>query len=155
MISVTELARILNVGRTTMYRYMKLYGISRKYSSITDGQLDAILRTYREHRPTSGFQYILGFIRKCGLRVKCIKIKQSMRRVDGPGQAIRPCIKIKRRYYRVPRPNALWHMDGHHKLIKWGFVIHGFIDGYCRTVRSTRFLFCYMADKHLASRSPG
>lgn len=25
-------------------------------------------------------------------------------------------------------------MDGHHKLIRWGFVIHGIIDGYCQTV---------------------
>ncbi|KAG2134987.1 hypothetical protein BD769DRAFT_1293898, partial [Suillus cothurnatus] len=36
--------------------------------------------------------------------------------------------------YKVSQPNALWHMDGHHKLIHWGIVIHGIIDGYCRTV---------------------
>ncbi|KAI6006192.1 hypothetical protein F5J12DRAFT_721182, partial [Pisolithus orientalis] len=33
--------------------------------------------------------------------------------------------------YHVKWPNALWHMDGHHKLIQWGIVIHGFIDGFC------------------------
>ncbi|KAI0087666.1 hypothetical protein BDY19DRAFT_892184, partial [Irpex rosettiformis] len=27
------------------------------------------------------------------------------------------------------------HCDGHHKLIWWGIVLHGFIDGYCHTVR--------------------
>lgn len=36
--------------------------------------------------------------------------------------------------YRVKRSNALWHIDGHHKLIRWGFVVHGIIDGYCRTI---------------------
>ncbi|ESK81644.1 hypothetical protein Moror_3251 [Moniliophthora roreri MCA 2997] len=28
----------------------------------------------------------------------------------------------------------MWHLDGHHKLIRWGIVIHGIIDGFCRTV---------------------
>ncbi|KAG1733230.1 uncharacterized protein EDB91DRAFT_1057653, partial [Suillus paluster] len=35
--------------------------------------------------------------------------------------------------YAVPRSNHLWHLDGHHKLILWGIVIDGLIDGYCRT----------------------
>ncbi|KAI9571411.1 hypothetical protein HD554DRAFT_2016771, partial [Boletus coccyginus] len=26
------------------------------------------------------------------------------------------------------------HLDGYHKLIYWGFVIHGLIDGFCQTV---------------------
>ena len=29
-------------------------------------------------------------------------------------------------------PNALWHIDGYHKLIRWRLVIHGGIDGYSR-----------------------
>ncbi|KAF8800932.1 hypothetical protein BYT27DRAFT_7035561, partial [Phlegmacium glaucopus] len=37
-----------------------------------------------------------------------------------------------REQYQVPRPNALWHIDGHHKLIAWGIVIHGVADGYSR-----------------------
>jgi hypothetical protein len=28
----------------------------------------------------------------------------------------------------------MWHLDGHHKLIRWGIVIHGFVDGYSRLV---------------------
>ncbi|KAF8800927.1 hypothetical protein BYT27DRAFT_7042469, partial [Phlegmacium glaucopus] len=39
---------------------------------------------------------------------------------------------LERRSYQVPRPNALWHIDGHHKLIAWGIVIHGVADGYSR-----------------------
>ncbi|KAG1823744.1 uncharacterized protein BJ212DRAFT_1261796, partial [Suillus subaureus] len=38
-----------------------------------------------------------------------------------------------RKYY-VKQPNALWHMDSHHKLIRWGIVVHGFINGFCRMV---------------------
>ncbi|KAG1781733.1 hypothetical protein EV702DRAFT_962652, partial [Suillus placidus] len=41
---------------------------------------------------------------------------------------------IQRWKYQVKCSNALWHLDGHHKMIQWGVVVHGFIDGYCRTV---------------------
>ena len=39
-------------------------------------------------------------------------------------------IKITRRRYYVPGSNSLWHIDGHHSLVRWRFVIHGGIDGY-------------------------
>ena len=38
--------------------------------------------------------------------------------------------------YFIDRPNALWHIDGQHKLILWGIVIHGTADGDLRTVSS-------------------
>jgi len=28
----------------------------------------------------------------------------------------------------------LWHFDGNHKLVHWGIVIHGSIDGYSRRI---------------------
>ncbi len=34
----------------------------------------------------------------------------------------------------IEGPNAVWHIDGHHKLIRWRFVTHGGIDGYSRTI---------------------
>lgn len=54
--------------------------------------------------------------------------------MDVLGSVLRQNTTIKRRVYKVPRPNALWHLDGHHKLILWGIVIHGIIDGFERTV---------------------
>ncbi|CAD6928865.1 unnamed protein product, partial [Tilletia caries] len=41
---------------------------------------------------------------------------------------------IRRRDYYVPFVNSLWHIDGHHKLIKYKIVIHGGVDGKSRTV---------------------
>ena len=38
----------------------------------------------------------------------------------------------------MPGPNSLWHLDGCHKLIRWGFVIHGGIDGYSRLITYLR-----------------
>jgi len=59
-----------------------------------------------------------------------------MRRVDPEGIVIRALqLKVTHRiFYHVRGPLALWHMDGNHKLIRWGFVIHGAIDGYSRKV---------------------
>ncbi|KAJ7195167.1 hypothetical protein B0H12DRAFT_998489, partial [Mycena haematopus] len=57
------------------------------------------------------------------------RVYSSIRRVDGLGQRLRQRHIIKRKNYKVLRPHAVWHVDGHHKLILWGIVIHGFIDG--------------------------
>ncbi|KAJ7769854.1 hypothetical protein B0H16DRAFT_1220114, partial [Mycena metata] len=63
------------------------------------------------------------------LKVQKRRVYASVRRVDGLGRALRQRRVIKRKSYIVSRPHAIWHVDGHHKLILWGFVIHGFIDG--------------------------
>ena len=41
---------------------------------------------------------------------------------------------ISRRVYSVPHANYVWHIDSHHKLIRWRLVIHGAIDGYSRKI---------------------
>ena len=47
--------------------------------------------------------------------------------------SVRP-LPLTRRVYSVPWINALWHIDGHHKLIPWKIVIHGGVDGFSRMV---------------------
>ena len=47
-------------------------------------------------------------------------------------------IPIIRRPYSVSGPNALWHIDGHHKLIRWRIVVHGGINGYSRLITYLR-----------------
>ena len=41
---------------------------------------------------------------------------------------------LQRRKYNVVSPNALWHIDGYHKVIRWQLVIHDGIDGYSRLI---------------------
>ena len=36
--------------------------------------------------------------------------------------------RISRCVYHVEGPHHLWHLDGHHKLIRWGLITHGCID---------------------------
>ena len=59
-----------------------------------------------------------------------------MKRVGGTRTINQP---IYRRTYSVDGPNALWHLDGNHKLIRYRLVIHSAIDGFSRLIT---FLQC-------------
>jgi len=135
-INLSELARILGIGRMTLWRNMRKHGLKRTYTLLSNNELDLLVRMFKRHKPESGFRYLLGHLRRQGIRVQRKRIWQSLRCVDRLGQHLRERRVIQCRVYRVKRSNALWHIDGHHKLIRWGFVIHGIIDGYCRTART-------------------
>ncbi|KAF8426139.1 hypothetical protein L210DRAFT_872797, partial [Boletus edulis BED1] len=53
------------------------------------------------------------------------RISRHLRRRNQP---------LRRRPYHAKGSNALRHMDGRHKLIRWGIAMHVIIDGYFRTV---------------------
>ena len=69
-----------------------------------------------------------------GLLVPRSHLRASIHRVDPENTAARRSVTIRRRVYFADGPNAIWHIDGNHKLIRWRFVVHGGIDGYSRTV---------------------
>jgi hypothetical protein len=115
---------------------MKEAGVSNAFSTISDRDLDRMVRDFRKINPDSGIAYIIGWLRSQGLRIQRQRVRDASKRVGGLGVILRKQQKIRRRVYQVPRPNALWHCDGHHKLKRWGIVIHGFIDGYSRKVSS-------------------
>lgn len=69
-----------------------------------------------------------------GLYVQVERVRMSLQRIDPFTAGLRWHAVVHRRTYSVPGPNALWHIDGHHSLIRWGMVIHGGIDGYSRTI---------------------
>ena len=54
----------------------------------------------------------------------------SLTRVEPEKTALRWACVITRRVYSVPGLNSLWYIDGHHSLIRWKFVIHGYIDEF-------------------------
>ncbi|KIK18861.1 hypothetical protein PISMIDRAFT_50973, partial [Pisolithus microcarpus 441] len=57
-----------------------------------------------------------------------------LHRINCIGQVLQDHHMKTRCKYHVKQPNALWHINDHHILIRWGIVIHGFIDGFCHTV---------------------
>ena len=66
------------------------------------------------------------------------RVCAAINRVDPENTALGWAVVVTRRVYSVPWPNSLWHIDGHHSLIQWGFVIHGCIDGFSRIITFLR-----------------
>lgn len=58
----------------------------------------------------------------------------SLQCVDGLGLSLQRNNTIVRRTYISQMSNAVWHLDGLHKLIQFGFVIHGTVDGHDHVV---------------------
>ena len=105
------------------------------FSDISDSELDNIIANYVSHHGrTVGQVYIAGDLQSVGLRVQRHRVRGSLARLDPENRALRWGCVISRRFYHVPWPNCLWHLDGHHSLITWGLVIHGCIDGFSRRI---------------------
>lgn len=121
-------------------------------SSISDSDLDTLIHTIRQQFVRAGVSMLDGMLRTLGHRVPSQRIRDSLHRID-PVQRVFERIRIRRHVYSVPGPNSLWHHDGQHGiyllyavheffliyllvpgLIRWGIVIHGFIDGYSRLI---------------------
>ena len=64
------------------------------------------------------------------LRIQRRRIRESLARIDPGSVRLRWTVVVSRRSFCVAGPNSLWHIDGHHSLVNWGFVIHGAIDGF-------------------------
>lgn len=135
-ISYTALGRCLGTHRHTVRRYVEEYGLSKKSTQISDDELDAMVHDFKQKHPNSGAQFLFGYLKSRNVRISWTRLRASRRRVDPIVPALRKAAKIKRRNYESPRSDSVWHHDGHHKLILWGWVIHGIIDGHDRSVRA-------------------
>ena len=72
---------------------------------------------------------VLGHLRSEGLSIQRERVRNCLARVDPRNVNIRWAMTVSQRAYSVAVPNSLWHLDSHHSLIIWEFVIHGAIDG--------------------------
>ena len=106
---------------------------------VTDEDLYRLMQEIMEVNPNIGQRRMIGALRARGLEVAQSRVREAMRILDPQGTALRWHGAIHRRRYWVPCPNALWHIDGCHKLIRWNFVIHACIDGFSRLIT---YLYC-------------
>ena len=84
--------------------------------------------------PNSGLTLLRGHLKRLGIIVQQESARLSMIRVDPINVCMRRMRVIQRRSYSVPGPNALWHIDGHHSLIRWRIVVHRGINGFSRLI---------------------
>ena len=139
-IKISQAARALKVHRHTVEKYLRSYRIQRQdYSPISDEELDTLVQEFKRHRPMTGLSYLRGHLLQLGWRVQRDWLLASISRVDGIRRVLRKNSTIKRRQYVSSRPNAVWHIDGYHKLGPYGFVIHGSVDGCDDAVRFVCF----------------
>ncbi|KAI4810763.1 hypothetical protein KUCAC02_013694 [Chaenocephalus aceratus] len=109
------------------------------YSTISDAALDDLIKELVAGNNQIGPESVRAQLQAQQLWIQRRRVRDSMRRIDPEAAALRAMSqRLHRRAYRVAGPNSLWHLDGHHKLIRWRIVIHGGIDGYSRLVAFLR-----------------
>lgn len=146
--SWSKIARILNVSRWTVSRRVEEYELSnlKRFNDITDEEVDNIIKEYiNRHGATTGEKFISGLFRSKGITIQRKRIRESLNRVDPKNTVLRWGALVTRRTYYVPWPNSLWHLDGHHSLIRWKLVIHGCVDG-----KSRKIMYLHCSSNNLA-----
>lgn len=86
-----EIADLLGIHRNTLYLHLKRHGVMRQYADISSADLDILTRTFKSKHPQSGLRYLIGFLRRHGLRVQNRRVRASMKRVDNLGKFLK-CI---------------------------------------------------------------
>ena len=147
-LSYEKISKLLCVSKATVQRRAQEYQLTASpHSNISDEELDNVVKTILDSFPNTGIRRMKGFLSARGLKIQWERVRKALWNVDPDGIINRTIFStiITRRKYCVPGPLALWHIDGNHKLIRYGFVIHGGIDGYSR-----RIVFLHCSTNNLA-----
>ncbi|CAB3994164.1 uncharacterized protein LOC110239820, partial [Paramuricea clavata] len=116
--SISDIARTLGVSQSTIFRRMRKYGLFGRSNlpPLSDDELDAKMREVLQEFPNAGYRRVISQLAVAGLNPPQMSVRESMRRVDPQGVAVRWLRLTPRRQYSVSGPLALWHIDGNHKL---------------------------------------
>ena len=117
--SVPQIGDLLGVSVRTVRRRMTEFGLSirARYSNLADHELDEIVHRVQTQFPMCGNSQMNGHLRSLGVCVQ--QSDQGITAESCPaGAVIRRLHTITRREYSVHSPLALYHIDGHHKLIR-------------------------------------
>lgn len=119
----TKIAQMYGVCRRTMYNIRSNFGLVGSefsgFSTISDEDLKALICDIKKEMPDVGQSMLKGVLESRGVHVPMIRIRECLSEVDPINTALRWATPIHRRAYSVPYPNALWHLDGNHKLIRY------------------------------------
>ncbi|XP_019862741.1 PREDICTED: uncharacterized protein LOC109591450, partial [Amphimedon queenslandica] len=131
----TEIAALLCISRMTLYRRRAEFGMLDLNPDISNQELRSLIIEFKESDPNVGVSMAVGLLRARGFKVTRARVRDALQESDPLRASIRwPGGLIRRCMYSVPGPNSLWHIDSHHKLIRWRLVTHGGIDGFSRLI---------------------
>ncbi|XP_067266982.1 uncharacterized protein [Chanodichthys erythropterus] len=134
--TIKQMAKILGCSPSFLYRKTKLLGIPirKLQTQVTEEELIQHVRRLHSLYPNTGSEIMRGLLRGEGLFVQRWRVQEALTQIDPTATARRWSSSIARRVYHVPHPNSLWHIDGNMRFIRWGFVVHGAIDGKSRLI---------------------
>lgn len=120
--SWSKIAQLVGVSRRTIFNRRVQLNIDdpREYSTLTDAGLDREVMSIKTSMPNIGVRLLHGSLLSRGIIVQQHRVRSSLHRVDPINTALRWASPISRRVYSVPCANSLWHIDGNHKLIRYG-----------------------------------
>ena len=126
-----DIAVMLGVSLRTVRRRIEVNGLFSGVlrSNISDIELDEVVMEITHQFPRIGYRRSEGELRRRGKLVTRSRYRESLRRVDPIGVVQRWASVCRRRKYSVYGPLALWHIDGHHKLIRYRVVVSDDADG--------------------------
>lgn len=115
-----DISEMLSVSVSTVRRRMSDFDIStsRPFDEISDESLSQVIAEMKKEWPRSGYRMVQGLLRAKGMRIQQQRVRTLMQQIDPRGTVLRWSNTVKRRVYSVSGPNALWHIDGNHKLIR-------------------------------------
>ncbi|XP_028418442.1 uncharacterized protein LOC114543789 [Dendronephthya gigantea] len=146
--SWTKIAELLGISLKTLQRRREEFQIDNgeSWSTINDNDLREVMQEIMSITPGIGQTRMLGALKSRGIRAQRSRVRVMMRELDPIGTALRWRGAICRRNYSVRCANALWHIDGNHKMIRWRIVVHTSIDGYSRLIP---YLYCANNNKSI------
>ena len=81
-----------------------------------------------------GYRRVWSHLSTSGILLRREDVRLALRQLDPENVDKRQRRRLRRRKYRNPGLNYVWHIDGHDKLKPYGISIHGCIDGYSRRI---------------------
>ena len=139
----TFIGKQFNIERNALWRWRNAVGFVDPMRDATDQELLDHGRIYLLENGKRGETFFAGYLLSKGFRVSRVRMRFATALVDGGAVQERTEDHIRRRVYSNPGPHYLWHADGNHKLIHWGIVLHGCIDGFSR-----HMIYCHYADNN-------
>ena len=124
----------VNVSRDVLLKWRKEVAFVEPKQTIDSDNLDKLVADHTICQPRRGEISIAAHVSCVGFKVSRKQLRESIHRVDPSGVEERSRKRIKRAVYHSDGPHHCWHIDGNHKLIRWGIVIHGCIDGCTRNI---------------------
>lgn len=130
-----EIAGIFGVHHSTIGRHARRLGVApRQFCAITrEDLIAAVDHVLSLGSGESGYRWVWTTLtRLLAIPVRRDDVQLICAELN-PSAVLHRYVRANfRRKYQVPWVNSLWHMDGHHKLIRWKIVIHGAMDGHSR-----------------------